>query len=63
MHKTTLIAATVAAATFGNFAAHAAPIPVTFAPSVAVSGAANFTADKLNLLDYSRVDLTGTTFN
>ena len=63
MHKTTFIAVTVAALMFGKIAAYAAPIPVTFAPSVAVAGAANFTADKLNLIDFSRVDLTGTTFN
>jgi len=62
MLKTTFIAATIAALTVGTIAAHAAPIPVTFAPSVAVSGAANFTADKLNLIDFSRVDLTGTNF-
>ena len=45
-----------------NMVARAAPLAVTFAPSVVVAGASNFTADKLNLLNYSRVDLTGTTF-
>lgn len=47
--------------TAGSLAAHAAPLAVTFAPSVVVAGASNFTADKLNLLDYSRVDLGTTT--
>ncbi len=59
--KRTALAGTALALalTIGSVAAHAAPIAVTFAPSTFASGAANFTADKLNLLDYSRVDLTG----
>lgn len=44
----------------GGVAAHAAPADVTFAPGVFAPGAASFTADKLNLLNYARVDL-GTT--
>lgn len=68
MQNAFLTGAAVAALTFGAIDAQAAPIAVTFAPSVAVASAPNFTADKLNLLDYSRVNLTstssaGTAFN
>ena len=47
----------VVVSALASVAAQAAPIAVTFAPSAAVSGTSNFTADKLNLLDFSRVDL------
>ena len=53
--------AVVFVSALGSLAAHAAPIAVTFAPSAAVPGTSNFTADKLNLLDFSRVDLGATT--
>jgi len=43
--------------------AKAQPATVTFNPGAVVSGAPSFTADKLNLLNFSRVDLSGTTFN
>ena len=57
------ILASAAAVVFSSVAAHAAAIPVTFAPGVVVAGAASFTADKLNMLVYGRTDLTGSTFN
>jgi hypothetical protein len=47
----------------GATVARADPIAVTFDPGVVVAGASQFTADTLNLKDYSRVDLTGTTGN
>ncbi len=56
-------AAVILSLTAGSLAAQAAPIQVTFNPGVAVSGQPTFTADKLNLLDYSRTDLTGSAFN
>lgn len=63
MRNSTFLAAVVGALAFGTLTAQAAPTAVTFAPSVAVGGSANFTADKLNLIDFSRVDLSGSTFN
>ncbi len=39
--------------------ANAAPIAVTFSPAAVVAGSAPFTADVLNLKDFSRVDITG----
>jgi hypothetical protein len=45
----------------GSMAAQAAPTAVTFAPGVFAPGAANFTADKWNLLNFARVDLGTTT--
>ncbi len=42
-------------------AASAAPIPVTLSPGSAGLNGGNFTATKLNLLDYARVDLGTTT--
>lgn len=56
-----LLACTVMAVT-GVVAngAHAAPLlPVTFDPGVFAPSNPAFTADKLNLLDFSRVDATG----
>lgn len=56
-----LLACTVVAVT-GVVAtgAHAAPLlPVTFNPGVFAPSNPTFTADKLNLLDFSRVDATG----
>ena len=50
----------VVVSALASVAAQAAPIAVTFAPSAVVSGTGNFTADKLNLLDFSRVDLGAT---
>jgi len=47
------------ALTLGSVAAHAVPTAVTFDPGVFATGAAAFTADKLNLLNFSRVDLIG----
>jgi hypothetical protein len=59
--KQTALASTALGLTLaiGSMAAYAAPIPVTFAPSTFAPGAANFTADKLNLLNFTRVDLGG----
>lgn len=42
--------------------ARAAPIAVTFDPGVVVPGSSQFSADTLNLKNYSRVDLTGNSF-
>ena len=62
--KTTLTSIVAGAAlAVVSMAAQAAPVAVTFNPGVVVAGSPQFTADTLNLKDYSRVDLTGTTFN
>lgn len=44
----------------GGVSAQAAPLAVTLDPGVFAPGAASFTADKLNLLNYARVDLGAT---
>ncbi len=61
--KRTALASTAIglALTVGSITAHAAPISVTFDPGAFDPGAASFTADKLNLLDFARVDLGATT--
>lgn len=43
----------------GAGSAMAAPTAVTFNPGAVVMGSTPFTADKLNLLDFARVDATG----
>ncbi len=62
MRKISLFTATCVGLTLGALSANAAPIAVTFNPSVVVPGASQFTADKLNLLDYARTDLSGSNF-
>ena len=62
LRKPALASFAFGACVTAGMVAQAAPATVTFAPSVVVAGASNFTADKLNLLDYSRVDLTGSAF-
>lgn len=64
MASKTALASFVVATTLaiGCVAAQAAPVAVTFDPGVVVSGSPQFTADTLNLKDYSRVDLTGNNF-
>lgn len=61
--KHTVLASTAAALVLavGGVTAHAAPTDVTFDPGVFAPGAASFTADKLNLLNFARVDVVGTT--
>ena len=60
--KHTALASTAVALALavGGAAAHAAPTDVTFDPGVFAPGTASFTADKLNLLNFARVDV-GTT--
>jgi len=63
MRKITLTAFAAFAITVTGAAARAAPVAVTFNPGIAVVGASTFRADKLNLIDFSRVDLTGNNFS
>lgn len=55
--------AVVATLALGTVAAQAEPTAVTFNPGAFAAGASSFSADVLNLKDYSRVDLGATTGN
>ena len=61
MAKFRYILAAATALLVGVTAANAAPITFTFAPSAAGLNGGNFTGDKLNILDFARVNLGATT--